>query len=459
MKHPNNRESVLRNVVITIDGPSGSGKTTTAREVASRIGLRHVDTGAMYRAVTIKALRSSSDLHSDGAMGQVAESADIEFVEQTTGPQRVLLDKQDVTEAIRSSEATENVSLVSSHPAVRRAMVRQQRLLADQGGAVLEGRDIGSVVLPSADVKIYLDASLDVRAARRCKELQEQGITMDVETVRSKIAERDNKDASRAVSPLKIPVGARVIDTSALTIDDQVSEVERIAKEISARIAGLVVPRGRRNRFRYRRFTWNVARYTLNGLTRILWGLRVFKKDHIDYAENYIYASNHRSNLDPPLIGCTLDREMHFIAKRSLFKNKLFGRLIAHYNAMPMRRRLFDKTAMDQCVALLEQGRSLLIFPEGTRNPNPQLADARVGVGYLALKSGIAVVPIYLDGSNRLRGGASRRPRITIIRGKPIRLTDPDRSKYQETESFREFAQMVMMAIGALKDEYERSRR
>jgi cytidylate kinase len=412
----------------------------------------------MYRAVTLKALRSTLDPHNEKAVARLAEAAEIKFVEQLEKPQRVMLDGEDVSGEIRSADVTSNVSLVSSYEAVREAMVRRQRELADGGGVVLEGRDIGSVVLPCANVKIYLDASIDVRANRRCKEIQQGGGSADEESVRQSIEERDRFDTTREVSPLTIPFGAKIIDTSKLSIDEQVKEVERIAEDIAEQIAAITPPKGARNPLRRRRLGWRLVQLGAELVLRVVWGLRIVRKDKTDYLETYIYACNHRSNLDPPVFGSTVQREIHFVAKRSLFKNKLFGGLISYLNSVPIRRGRFDRDAMDRFVDLLRNDRSVLIFPEGGRVRGHKLGVARAGIGYLALKSGRPVVPVYIEGTNHLGRAFLRNPPITLIQGRPMRFTDPDLERYQEKDQFREFGGMVMAAIGAIKDEHEKAR-
>ncbi len=454
MQSPPTREAFFKRIVIAIDGPSGSGKTTTARTLAREMGLRHLDTGAMYRAVTLRGLQSGLDLHDEGAMADIAESAAISFVEERGSPQRVVVDGEDVSDAIRSPVVSANVSLVSSHRLVRRAMVRRQRSLAESGGVVLEGRDIGSVVFPSADVKIYLDASIDVRAGRRLRELQERGsaANANLQTVRQSMEERDRLDATREVSPLVIPMGARVVDTSVLSIDGQVREVRRVAEETAQRILDVTVPAGETNPFARQRPFWLFTRVVVRGVLTLLWGLRVVRKDRGDYRENFIYACNHRSNMDPPVAAATIDREIHFVAKQALFTNRLFGALITYYTSIPIRRGMFDRPAMEGLLSLLEEGKSILIFPEGGRIAGDELGGARPGVGYLALKSGRAVVPIYIEGTKRLRNAVLRKPRITAVHGRPIRFTDTDRTKYQDADHFRDFGTMVMNGIAALRD-------
>ena len=459
MNSPDRQDSILRKFVVAIDGPSGSGKTTTARAIARRLGLRHLDTGAMYRAVTHKALQSALDLENEKAISEVAAGVDISFVEQTEGSPRVLLDGEDVSEAIRSADVTSNVSLVSSYGAVREAMVRRQRELANAGGVVLEGRDIGSVVLPVADVKIYLDASIDVRAKRRCKEIRDGGGTADERSIRESIEKRDQFDSTREVSPLMIPYGARIIDTTELSIDEQVEEVERIAREIVVEIDAITLPRGARNPLRRRRLGWRLVQLGAELVLRVFFGLRIVRKEKTDYLETYIYACNHRSNIDPPVFGSTVEREIHFVAKDTLFKNRLLGGLISYLNSVPIRRGRFDRAVLDRFVDLLKKDRSVLIFPEGGRQRGGELGEARAGIGYLALKSGRPVVPVYIEGTNGLRSAFLRNPGLTLIQGRPMRMTDPDLSRYQGKDHFRKFGRMVMAAIAALKDEHEKARR
>jgi cytidylate kinase len=195
-------------VTIAIDGPAGSGKSTLSRALAQRLGLERLDTGAMYRSVAWAVLRAGIDPTDRGAVSGVARSLDLEVGD------RVRADGTDVTDAIRGPEVSAAVSAVAANPAVRSLMVDRQRAwVAERGGGVVEGRDIGSVVLPDADLKLYLTASPEVRAARRL----EEGAAA--------VARRDRLDSTRAASPLEVPEGARVIDTGARGVDEIVDEV------------------------------------------------------------------------------------------------------------------------------------------------------------------------------------------------------------------------------------------
>ncbi len=197
-----------RHVVVAIDGPAGSGKSTLSRALAARLGVDRLDTGAMYRSVAWAVLRLGVDPHDAEAVAQVARSLAIDVGDH------VVADGIDVTEAIRGPEVSAAVSAVAANPAVRAVMVdRQRKWVASHGSGVVEGRDIGSVVLPDADLKLYLTAPEEVRAARR----SEEGAAA--------VARRDRLDSTRQASPLEVARGARVVDTGARSVDEIVEEV------------------------------------------------------------------------------------------------------------------------------------------------------------------------------------------------------------------------------------------
>lgn len=203
--------------VIAIDGPSGSGKTTVARAVAGRLGVGHLDTGAMYRSVTLAVLNRDVDPDDEDAVADVARRAQVDVVDEVT------VDGEDATTAIRGDEVTRAVSAVASNQAVREEMVRRQReWAAKKGGGVVEGRDIGTVVFPDAELKVYLTAGEEVRARRRSDESGEEE-----KAVAADMARRDEHDSTRAASPLKPADDAVVLDTSDLSVDDVVEEVLR----------------------------------------------------------------------------------------------------------------------------------------------------------------------------------------------------------------------------------------
>ena len=221
----------MRKIVIAIDGPAASGKSTTAKLVARRLGYLHIDTGAMYRAITLRVLEEGIALDDAKSIRSVAERSKVRL-ERIDHANRVLLDGRDVTKEIRSREVTRAVSMISSYQPVRDVLVREQRRIAKDGGVVLEGRDIGTVVLPRADLKIFMVASADERATRRKKELEQSGTIVDRNVLEQEILERDRKDTTRAASPLQKAADAIELDTSSLTIDQQVEFVIAKANKV-----------------------------------------------------------------------------------------------------------------------------------------------------------------------------------------------------------------------------------
>lgn len=220
---------MLKNMTITIDGPAGSGKSTSAKLIARRLGFTYLDTGAMYRAITYLALKNNA-LNDLNEIIRLSENAKIglSFVDGIT---KVTLNGEDVTSEIRSLEVNSNVSEVSAIPEVRKALVRMQQAIGDNNNIVAEGRDTGTTVFPKADVKIFLIASLMERAKRRLREFQEKGEDVSFQEIELNLSKRDKIDSQRAVSPLKKASDAIEIDTSNITIDEQVELIlDKIAE-------------------------------------------------------------------------------------------------------------------------------------------------------------------------------------------------------------------------------------
>ena len=217
-------KSNKQKLVIAIDGPAASGKSTTARKVAQILNYLYIDTGAMYRALTLEVLNRKISEKNETAVVKVAKEANIQLVTGLNGP-RTLLNGKDVSEKIRMPEITRIISTISAFKEVREIMKLKQRELAENRGVVMDGRDIGTEVLPDADIKIFMIASTDKRTDRRVKELKEKHIPVDRESIKAEIMRRDLIDSTRDVAPLKPAKDAIVIDTSNQTITDQVQKV------------------------------------------------------------------------------------------------------------------------------------------------------------------------------------------------------------------------------------------
>lgn len=222
----------MKSIQIAIDGPASSGKSTVAKIIAKDFGYTYLDTGAMYRSATYLALTNGVEVTDQNRIVDLLAQHPIRFGRDGKGQQLVFVGEQDVTLPIRDNQVTNNVSAVAALPLVREKLVCLQQEIAQAGGIVMDGRDIGTVVLPQAELKIFLIASVEERALRRFKENTERGIETDLETLKEEIAARDYKDSNRAVSPLKAAEDAITFDTTGVSIEGVVKFISEKAKEI-----------------------------------------------------------------------------------------------------------------------------------------------------------------------------------------------------------------------------------
>ena len=218
-------KKALDSFVIAIDGPAGSGKSTVAKELARRLGFAYLDTGAMYRALTLKALRKKTNLEDESALIKLASTTIIDLDMDEKKSLQVTLDGENVTEAIRTLEVTNNTFYIARAAGVREFMVKRQREIGSRKNVVVEGRDIGTVVFPKATKKFYMDADFKERAKRRIEELKAKGKDVNDKAIAEDLKERDTKDLTRKVGPLKKADDAIVIDSTHLSIDDVVEKI------------------------------------------------------------------------------------------------------------------------------------------------------------------------------------------------------------------------------------------
>jgi cytidylate kinase len=444
---------VLSEMIITIDGPAGSGKSTTASMLASRLGLRYLDTGAMYRGVTYALLREGLDPDDEEAAGRIAASIELELRQGDRGSS-LFIDGENVEQQIRSSEVSRFVSPVSKHPSVRREMVKIQRSLAREGGIVAEGRDTGSVVFPYAHVKVFLVADTAARAERRRRQLETMGLQESIEDIRENIEKRDEIDSNREHSPLAKPPGSMLVDTSDLTIDQQVEWIERGAIEMARYLDSLRVHGGERDELRRFSFHYRIAHSALRWFWRLFFGLKICGAENLRYREHFIFASNHISYADPPIVGSCLNREVSFVAKKELFRNRFFGWLIRSYNAIPIDREESDRKTLKLIINKLKRRESVLMFPEGTRSKTGEIERLKGGIGFLSLHTRTTIVPVFIKGSNELKDCLLRRKSLEVRIGYPIRLLQG----YQPADKkldYRLLNQMVYESLRMLKDESE----
>jgi len=221
-------------IVVAIDGPAGAGKSTVAKRVAGRLSLLYIDTGAMYRAVAWKVLDAGVDVSDESAVTETAANMRIELEPSDEGA-RVFVDGEEVTGLIRTPEVTDVSSKISTIASVRKLLVEQQQAIGRKTGVVMEGRDIGTVVFPDTPFKFYLDASTRERARRRCGDLEQAGYEVDVDRIEREVVERDRRDSTRSVSPLRKVDDATSIDTTGMSVDEV---VDAVAERVDAILSG-----------------------------------------------------------------------------------------------------------------------------------------------------------------------------------------------------------------------------
>ncbi len=453
MNREQNIRGIVNSLVITIDGTAGSGKSTTASLLAKRLGLTYLDTGAMYRTVTYAVLRRGINPKDEVAVSSVTGEINVEF-RKINGIPVIFLDGKNVENEIRRPDVSENVSLVSRYVKVREAMVRLQRRIGKRGGVVVEGRDTGSIVFPYAQVKIFLTASIKERAMRRQRQLQSMGVEQGIEDIKENILERDTIDSARVNSPLLRPPGSTVVDTSELSIEGQVDAIETLVRKEAERLAERKLSKGECDPFGKMRLYYRISHILVRSVFRLIFGLKISGEENLRYRESFIFASNHLSYADPLIVGCALNREVWFLAKKELFRNRLFAWLIRTYHAIPVDRDEIERKTLTIVVDTLKRGESVLMFPEGTRSRNGDLRPLKDGLGFIILLSRISVIPVYVTGSNGLLDCALRRKKLEVRIGPPIRI-DREYIPEDKKRDYRLLGSMIFEELRMLKGETE----
>ncbi|HEX2192660.1 MAG TPA: (d)CMP kinase [Acidimicrobiales bacterium] len=420
-------------MVIAIDGPVGSGKSTVAAAVAERLGLEHLGTGSMYRAVALAALRQGLDPEtaSPEDLVRVASETRIEVGE------RVLLDGEDVTDGLRTPEVGGKVSAVAACGPLREVLVGLQRdWVAQRGGGVVEGRDIGSVVFPDADVKVFLTASDEERARRRSGD-------EDVEALRR----RDQLDSSRSASPLTVANGAVVIDSTDRSVEEVVEEIVRLARPSAPPPGG---PSGAAL------LLYRACRAAVVGICRTYWRATYEGLEHVPSSGAYVLAPVHRSFIDFGLVAGVTKRRIRYMGKDSLWKVGWFGRFITALGAFPVRRGSADREALRRCMDVIRGGEPLVLFPEGTRRSGPVVQELYEGAAYVAIRTRVPIVPVGIGGSERALRKGKRLPRpvkVHVIVGPPLVPPPPKASGHPSRKALRELTDRLHAEVQRLFDE------
>ena len=397
-------------MIITIDGPSGTGKSTVAKGVAKRLGFTFFDTGAMYRSFAWLVLKEGIDPTDEAKVVEVLPQFKYEIRTLAPNERHYFVGDEEVTDAIRSQSISMAASQVAVFPAVRHEMVKIQRKFGHSVDAVFEGRDMGTVVFPEADLKIFLTANAEVRAERRYRELIAKfpDLEMTQEEILRDIEERDKTDSTRAVSPLKQAPDAFLIDTSTLTAHQVIDKIVR--RKPKRKFAKMK---------RWYRFCYCCARFFFKTCFRLkIYGLEHFRPGAA------VIAANHASFYDPPVLGVSCPEEVHFLARGSLFDVPLLGRLIRALNSHPIARGASDAVAFKLMIELLSQGKKLILFPEGNRSPDGELQMLERGLAFLVQKARCRIIPAYIEGTFKAWPRDRKFPKLfgkmTVVFGSPI---------------------------------------
>lgn len=444
MSHPAADPRARRPPVVALDGPGSSGKSTVGAAVARALGYRFVDTGLFYRALTAAALRRGLPPDDPGPLAALVD--EIALAPDADGVLgRVVLAGEDITDAVRAAEVDDAVSAYARVPEVRAALLPRQRDLAADGGIVVAGRDVGTVVLPDAEVKLFLDASVEERAARRAAERGLAADSTEAGEILDALRRRDELDSSRPVAPLVAAPDARHVRTDDNTFEQTVAAVLAAIRAATAPPDAPEPPRNRRARDAdagidpgvdndLSLLVRLVALVSRIG-SRLVCRVRFEGLERIPRTGAVILAANHISNADPVLLGAWItpalrSRRIHWLGKRELFDWPVLGWLARRGGVHPVDRSTADVEAFRLASRILEAGWILLVFPEGTRSPTGSLQEAKDGVATLALRTGATVVPIGVNGTDAVwpKGRAFPRPfprRTATVRvGEPFRVAD-----------------------------------
>ena len=429
----------MKKINVAIDGPSGAGKSTIARAVAKRAGYLYIDTGALYRSIGLYSLRCGVDAKDSAAVERMLSAIRVELVFRD-GEQRVLLNGEDVSDRIRTPEVSMAASAVSAVPAVRDFLLAFQRDLARENNCIMDGRDIATVVLPDADVKIFLTASPEERARRRYEELAARGESVEYETVLSELKERDYTDSHRTAAPLKQAEGAIRIDTTGKTFEESVALIQEAirsrtvsAEEKKERSGGRNEEKVKTGKVSYNfkklstRLFYLIAMPFTWMTCKLLYRVTYIGKPNVPRRGKLIIAANHISGWDPVFVGSAMVRVIHAMAKEEIFHNWFVKAVVTGLNAFPVSRGSGDRRAFDYSLALLEHDKVLGIFPEGTRSKDYRPGKAKSGVALIAAASGADVVPVAIwSGGKPVR--AFRTHVVVefgpVIRNEELGLTD-----------------------------------
>ena len=388
---------------IAIDGPGGAGKSSVAKAVAAKLQIIYVDTGALYRTIGLFMLNNGINPKDAESVSAALPrfTLDLKFID---GKQVILLDGVDVGDTIRAPEVSMAASAVSAIKEVREYLLNMQRGVAQRHSVIMDGRDIGTVILPNAEVKIFLTASPEARAKRRYEELIAKGKEVTYEQVYSEMVERDRNDSTRDIAPCKPADDSILLDNSDMSAEETVDAVIKIVNDFKKT----------QKKNGYMR-----AHSMLAGLIRFFYGVKVSGLENVPDEGGYLLCANHIAVRDVFLIAASAKRQIRFIAKKELFSIPIVSGIIKALGAIKLDRGGADVAAVRKSVNLITEGELVAIFPQGHRYPavEPASTPRKNGAGLIAHKSHSDVIPVCIKVKKHKYGIFKK---VEIIFGKPI---------------------------------------
>ena len=432
--------------VVAIDGPAGSGKGTITEMLAKKFNLTSIDTGAMYRCVTLSIIRNNVDLNDLDKIKEILDNIEIELLREND-KQIVKLNGEDVTKEIRDNPVNKNVSKVSTIKEIRTKMVELQRKMAESIDVIMEGRDIGTVVFPNADVKVYLDADIEERARRRYKQNQSKNIECTYEEVLKDMRDRDENDMTNG--GLKKAEDATVVDSTKLTQKQVVKKIGKMIK--TKKKVDRLEPKiyWERPETKRKIIVRKITKGFLRTLYRIAYRMEITGEENKTKAGQnggFIICANHVNFLDAVAVVVFSKEKIRFIGKYDLARIGIIRWLEHLFDVIPIKRNTQDIEAMKRSLKALKNGEILGIFPEGTRRGMEKNKKIKNGASFMAIRAGVPVVPVGISGSFKPFS------KVRITYGEPL-----DMSKYkvkgQEKECQEQATKEIMENIVRLTNQ------
>ncbi len=391
---------------IAIDGPGGAGKSSVAKAVAARLGIIYVDTGALYRNIGLYMLRAGINPSDKENVVPALENVDLKLKFED-GKQIILLNGVNEGDAIRTPDASMAASAVSAIPEVREFLLNMQRDTAKRHSVIMDGRDIGTVILPDAEIKIFLTASPEARAKRRYDELVAKGADVTYEKVYNEMVERDKNDSTRAVAPCVKAEDAVLLDNSSMTPEETVESVLKMVKKYKKK---------------HKNF-YDKAKVIVAPLYRFFMRVKVKGVENVPLDGGIVLCANHIAAVDVISIGCVCPRQLTFVAKKELFSVPVLGKIVKSLGAIKVDRGANDVGAIKASVEAAKAGAVLSIFPQGHRYPgvNPATTPIRHGAALIAYHSQCDVIPVAINVKN---GKYAFLRKIEVVFGKPIKYSE-----------------------------------